>query len=205
MDDILSGSTDDIDWGSFARLPFRVTRRQAVRSQLETTILLWFKGETADLPAIHTLTVAVQGVLTALCIDMKKPISKIVEHIASLSDREQQIMRSPQNFFKHGHHKQKHRDQDVVTYAHEMTDLFLLDNVETYHRLFGSSSALMVCYALKFSFEHPKALPMEVTKERLARHTDVEVLRKLRKPEFIGKVLPILTKSLVRSSHLESP
>jgi hypothetical protein len=196
MPDILSGSTDDIDWGSFARLPFRVTRRQAVRSQLDRAILLWFEGEIADLPAIHTLTVAVQGILTALSRDMKIPRSGIVTWIESQPPRQQKILRSPQNFFKHGRHKQKHRDQDIVTYAHEMTDLFLLDNVQTYHDLFGSSSALMVCFALKFSFEHPQALPMKVTKERLARHADVKVLSKLRKPEFVRKVLPLLTKFL---------
>jgi hypothetical protein len=205
MADNLSGATDDLS-PMFALLPFRITRKEAARSQLDRAILLWFEAEVADLPAIHTLTVAVQGVLTALCRDMKVPISKLVAGIDAQPKRVRETLRSPQNFFKHGNHKQKQQYKDIVSYSHQMTDLFLMDDVETYHRLFGSASVLMVCLALRYSFENPSALPMKQTKAKLGQRLDIGSLEKLRKPDFFKVVLPhmraIAAELAVTRGHL---
>lgn len=206
MDDFLSGSTDDLDPAIFARLPFRISRREAARSQLDRAILLWFEAEIADLPAIHTLAVAVQGILTALCRDMKVEKSRIVSWIESKPRRTQEEMRSPQNFFKHGYHKQKRNpEKDVVTYSEGMTEMFLIENVEAYHRLFDGASALMVAYAVWFSFKYPEAFPGKELKQTLAREIDLNVLSKLRKPKFLNTVLPIIDKLVPRRPHLKSP
>ena len=114
MADILSGSTDDLEPAIFARAPFRITRREAARSQLDRAILLWLEAEIADLPAIHTLTVVVQGILTALCRDMKVKKSHIVSWVESKPKRSQEELRSPHNFFKHGYHKQKRNQEDIT-------------------------------------------------------------------------------------------
>jgi hypothetical protein len=200
----LAGATDDVP-PMFARLPFGITRREAARSQLDRAILLWFGSEIAELPSVHTLTIASQGVLSALCRDMKVPISKLVTWLDSQPRRVRDQIRSPQNFFKHGHHKQKQKYKDIVNYTPELTEMFLVDAVEAYHCLFGSASALMLCFALRFSFDHPTALPMKETKAKLAKSVEVEKLGELRKPEFLNKVLPLLAKLAVKRPHLESP
>lgn len=169
-----------------------ITRKEAARSQLDRAILLWFEDEEADLPAIHTLTVAVQGVLTTLCRDMKRPTSKLVGWIDAQPKRVREILRSPQNFFKHGYHKQQQRYKDIVAYRPQMTDLFLMGNIETYHRLFGSASVLMLCFALRYSFENPSALPMSQTKSKLAKRIEIEKLTELRKPQFFKTIVPHL-------------
>src|SRR5207247_2863277 len=124
-------ATDDLPSG-LASSPLHITRKDAATSQLERAILLWFEAKVSDLPAVHTLTVAVQGVLTTLCRDIKIPISSLVQMIETQPKRIREGLRSPQNFFKHGYHKQKKRYKDVVAYSYEMTNLLLMDDVETY-------------------------------------------------------------------------
>jgi len=77
----------------------RVTRRWAAEWQIDNGIILWFQDEE-DVVSPHTLAVAAQGVLTALCRDMRKPPSKLVTWIDKQPKSFREQIRNPQNFFK---------------------------------------------------------------------------------------------------------
>src|SRR5438876_4423548 len=99
----LPDSTDDLP-PKFAALSPKFTRREIAKNELERAILLWFEAKFADLPSVHTLAIAAQGVLDALCRDMKIPRSSLVTGIAAKGDRIATVIKNPQNFFKHGAH-----------------------------------------------------------------------------------------------------
>ena len=131
----------------------RVTRRWAAEWQIDNGIILWFQDEE-DVVSPHTLAVAAQGVLTALCRDMRKPPSKLVTWIDKQPKSFREQIRNPQNFFKHGYHKQ--RFKDVSSFMPNMTEMFLIDNVAVYQDLFESLTIPMVVFALRFSLTYPK-------------------------------------------------
>src|SRR5437868_2469850 len=62
----------------------------------------------------------------------------------------------PANFFKHGKHKQPHKD--VVSYVPSMAEMILIDNIAVYERLFNARTQMMSIYAMRFSLTHPEAL-----------------------------------------------
>jgi hypothetical protein len=200
-----SGSTDDLP-PSFATLGPTFTRREIAKNELERAILLWFEARIVDLPSVHTLAIAAQGVLDALCRDMKIPRSKLVTGTNAKGAGFARAIRNPQNFFKHGEHDRNYRgkkDKDAIEFPYELIEAVLSDNVETYHRLFGAVSALMVCFALRFDFEHPIIRSAKNTKAKLVRRFGIEEIS--RKPDFIRKVLPIVGEFALRKPHLESP
>ncbi len=121
---------------SFDNPPTEITRQQAAENQLDRAIWLWFGDNASDWPSIHTLTVAAQGVLAAACRGANLPQSKLVTSLKSKPRGFQDAMLSPQNFFKHGYHKQKKRKPDLLGYAPEVIEVYVMDNIETYNRLF---------------------------------------------------------------------
>src|SRR6266542_4349619 len=133
----------------------RISRKQVAEWQIDNAILVWFQDEE-DVVSPHTLTVAAQGVLTVLCKDMHKPLSKVVSWINQQPKSFQEQIRNPQNFFKHGYHKQ--RFKDVSSFTPELTEMFLIDNVAVYQDLFASVTIPMTVFALRFSIMHPKGL-----------------------------------------------
>src|SRR5947199_5003632 len=124
----------------------RISRRQIADWQIDNAIMVWFH-DAEDVVSPHTLAVAAQGVLTALCRDMRKPLSKLVTWIGQQSKSFQEQIRNPQNFFKHGTHKQ--RFKDVASFTPEMTEMFLIDNIAVYQELFGVLTIPMIIFALR--------------------------------------------------------
>src|SRR6266567_4092537 len=162
----------------------RITRKQIAEWQIDNAILVWFQDEE-DVVSPHTLTVAAQGVLTVLCKDMHKPLSKVVSWINQQPKSFQEQIRNPQNFFKHGYHKQ--RFKDVSSFTPELTEMFLIDNVAVYQDLFGVLTIPMIIFALRFSLTHPKGLPLIAFKfadQQPVQAAEVEKLRGLKRREF---------------------
>jgi hypothetical protein len=192
MADNLFDSTDDSP-PSFANLPSKFTRREIAKNEIEQAILLWFDARICDLPSVHTLAVAAQGVMDAVCRDKKVERSKLLAGIEEHGWRFTMVIRNFQNFFKHGAHDRNlrgKRDKDVIEFPYEMTAAILSDNIEVYHRLFGGVSALMVCFSLWFECEHAVIESFKRTKIKLLKRLGLS--RTPRKPEFIRLVLPIV-------------
>jgi hypothetical protein len=172
----------------------RVTRRQIAEWQIDNAILVWFQ-DAEDVVSPHTLTLAAQGVLTAPCRDMRKPVSKVVTWISQQSKSFQEQIRNPQNFFKHGYHKQ--RFKDVASFTPEMTEMFLIDNIAVYQELFGVLTIPMIIFALRFSLTHPRGLPLVAFKfadQESVQATEVEKLRGLNRKEFFLSALSLVSK-----------
>jgi len=112
------------------------------------------------------------------------------------------MLRNPQTFFKHGYHHAK-TDKDQVSFPPLMTDGIIMDNVETYQRLFGAVSPLMVCFTLRFWFENPITPSAKKTHENLVKRLEVTNALEVGRREFIRKVLPIVGE--FARSHLEPP
>jgi hypothetical protein len=171
----------------------RITRQDSAKGQIEAAILLWFNDQ--DVSAIHTLAVAAQGLLTALCRDMHKEPPELVTRINRQPKGFQEQTRNPQNFFKHGKHKQPYKD--VVSYMPSMAEIILIDDIAVYERLFRVRTQMMSIYAIRFSLTNPETLPMKISIKGL----DIEDLRQLPRRQFLEKVLPFV--SGVR--HIKSP
>jgi len=172
----------------------RVNRQQAAEWQIDNAILVWFQDEE-DVVSPHTLVVAAQGVLTALCRDMRKPLSKVVTWINQQSKSFQEQIRNPQNFFKHGKHKQ--RFKDVASFTPELTEMFLIDNVAVYQELFDRLTIPMVVFALRFAVVHPKGLPLVSFKFADAKPVEaaeVEKLAGLSRKEFFEAALQLVAR-----------
>lgn len=181
----------------------RITRKEIVELQVGTAILTWLQDEE-DVVSPHTLTVAAQGVLSALCKDMKRPLPKTVNWINQQPRSKQEKLRNPQNFFKHGHHKQP--SKDFSSFAPELTETFLIDNIATYQDLFGSLTVLMTVFALRFSLLHPEGLPLAAFKFANNIVLDSAQTKKLRacgREDFLRLALPIVAsrKSGTKVEH----
>ncbi len=172
----------------------RISRKQVAEWQIDNAILVWFQDEE-DVVSPHTLTVAAQGVLTVLCKDMHKPLSKVVSWINQQPKSFQEQIRNPQNFFKHGYHKQ--RFKDVSSFTPELTEMFLIDNVAVYQDLFASVTIPMTVFALRFSIMHPKGLPLVAFKFANAIVPEGREIKKLAtasSKEFFQVALPLVAK-----------
>jgi hypothetical protein len=172
----------------------RISRRQIAEWQIDNAILLWFR-EKEDVVSPHTLAVAAQGVLTALCRDMRQPLSKVVTWMNRKPKSFQEQLRNPQNFFKHGYHKQPFRD--VASFTPQMTEVFLIDNVAVYQDLFGVLTIPMIVFALRFSIEHPKGLPLvafQFADGKVLEATEIKKLAALSKEDFLEAALPLVAK-----------
>lgn len=172
----------------------RISRRQAAEWQIDNAILIWFQ-DAQDVVSPHTLTVAAQGILSALCKDMHQPLSNVVKWINAQTTAFQRQIRNPQNFFKHGYHKQPFKD--VSSFGPPLTEIFLIDNVAVYQNLFGSVTVLMIAFALRFSFSNPKVLPLIALKFSdaiLPEGPEIEKLRGVNRKGFLQAALPIIAR-----------
>ena len=162
-----------------------ITDRESAEGQLETAITLWF--EEKDFSSIHTLAVATQGVLNQMCKERGIRASVINDLIEAQSKTARSWIRSPQNFFKHGRHRQG-RDKNVVVHIPILTELVLIDCASMYQRLFDSLTPLMMLFALRYSLFNPEAFPIKIDTEGI----EIENLARLSRPDFLKKVLPRL-------------
>jgi hypothetical protein len=112
---------------------------------LHTAIQLWFNE--GDLASIHTLALAAQGILEAMCRNKGIKKSELQADTESRPKLHRNLLRGPQNFFKHGHHKQ--RFKGVVSLVPVHTEIVMMDCVSMYERLFGQVTSLMDAFGKK--------------------------------------------------------
>ena len=67
-----------------------------------------------------------------------------------------------------------------------------MDNLETYKRLFGAVSAIMVCFTLRFWYEHPITPSAKKTQAKLMKRLGVKNPDEVGRREFLRRVLPIV-------------
>jgi hypothetical protein len=166
----------------------RVTRQEAAKGQLHSAILLWF--HEGDVASIHTLTVAAQGILSVLKKEAGVRFGA-ADWIQAQPKSFQEKIRNPQNFFKHGHHKQLYKD--VISYAPELPEVFMLDSTVTYSHLFHRLTPTMLLFLLRFSIEQPKAFrSTESIHAKLVDGVKIEDFRGLGRREFYERLLPLV-------------
>ena len=163
----------------------KVTPELAARGQLESAIFLWFLE--ADPASIHTLSVAAQGVLNAIGRP-RGTKSQAVEWINLQSRSFRDRVRDAQNFFKHGRHHQ--RDKAVFIYAPFMAEVFMMDAVTHFYRLYESLTPIMILFALRFSLAHPNVLLPHGFPAHLLKGVRIDQLAKLDRSEFLKELLP---------------
>jgi hypothetical protein len=167
------------------RLPqvFLVTNQSAAGTQLETAIRLWF--EEKDPSSIHTLAIAVQGILNQMCKEKGVRASQLNELVESKPPAIRKRFRSAQNLFKHGHHEVRQWKKTTFLIP-EFTELVLIDCLSMHQRLFDVLSPLMLLFALRYSLFNPGAFPIKVD----AKGVKIEDLRRLTRAEFLKEVFP---------------
>jgi hypothetical protein len=162
-----------------------ITDRESADGQLKTALELWFNDK--DRSSIHTLAVAAQGVLNQMCKERRIRPSQINALIESRPPAFRKIMRTPQNFFKHGSDREQ-RLKGVVRHSPMLTELILLECLSMYQRLFGTLSSLMKLFAVRYSLFDPRAFPSKIEVEGI----EIEQLKRFTRREFLEKVLPRL-------------
>lgn len=78
-----------------------------------------------------------------------------------------------------------------------MTQIFLIDNVAVYQDLFGVLTIPMIIFALRFSIEHPKGLPLAAFKfadAKVLQATEMKKLADLSRKDFFRAALPLVAK-----------
>jgi len=159
-----------------------VTALDAARREIETAITLWFQD--GDEVSIHTLTAAGHHVCHDLAKKkgMKSPFFFNMDLVKpEFHDEYKQIVCRAENFFKHAQRTTNARSK--LTFCPEVTDAYLLDALELFHMLHGSSTPLMMAFRLRFTLSHPETARGDVsqifddpTAVKLGRLTKVKFL-----------------------------
>src|SRR5438067_12400531 len=106
-----------------------VTKKEAAIGHLETAIWLWFHEDdettVGDSASVHTLAVASQGVLAAICRDQKIEISSLAKVMSSHDKERNSALRNPQNFYKHGNYGARDKKKDQVHQLPDFTEMVL--------------------------------------------------------------------------------
>ena len=189
-----------------------VTQKDAAKGQLETAIWLWFHAEDIgtiyDPTSVHTLTVAVQGILTAVARDKGVEPSNVVKITEKQPEKIRDWIRNPQNFFKHGKFKRMGRGK-IVPHLPDLTELFLADNIGAFNRVFKLSSPILDLYLFRYSLTFPESKVSLKTfeVELIKRGYDLGELARLDRIGFYQTVAPILIEfwSTARKAHLDKP
>lgn len=119
---------------------------------LHAAIRLWFDEQNVAL--VHTLAIAAQSVLNVACRKKGLQTSRVLAEAERHPRRRQDMLRSPQNFFKHGYHKQPFKG--VVSHVPQYTEIVILDCLAMYERLFGDVTPLMNAFGLWQSLKNPE-------------------------------------------------
>jgi hypothetical protein len=133
-----------------------VTHEQAAKGHLETAIWLWFHIEDntviCEPAAIHTLAVATLGVLSEVARQLRMSSIPLMDEI-----NDQETLRNPQNFFKHGHYGDRKRKKKSVSHVQDFTDLILAECVGHFGRLFKSLTPILDLFLLRYSLVFPES------------------------------------------------
>ena len=170
----------------------------------------------SDAASIHTLAVAVQGILSKVAIDKKVPPSPFMKAVNAQPKKFREWLRNPQNFFKHGAYRSAPKAR-LVSHDPGMTEMILSDNVGTYNRLFGVSTPLLDLFLFRYSLVFPetKISLKSIEIKIVERGVDLQHLVRLDRIRFLEVVLPLITeirrdaqeayRAKKTSPHIKSP
>ena len=190
-----------------------VTKKEAAIGHLETAIWLWFHEDdettVGDPPSVHTLAVASQGVLTAICRDRDVEISRLAK-VMSCDDKDlNSALRNPQNFYKHGHYGARDKKKHKVHQLPDFTEMILVDNVSTYNRVFGLSTPLLDVFMFRFSLMFPESkVSLKTYGNKLVeRGLNVASLARLSRKRFYDILVPLFIEFTAadRTAHSGMP
>ncbi|HMG04110.1 MAG TPA: hypothetical protein VK581_01535 [Chthoniobacterales bacterium] len=191
-----------------------VGHKEAARGQLEQAIFLWFHKDdsyvVSDASAIHTLTVAVQGILWAYAHDSRQRPSTLRQMIENMPPAQYAGIVDSQNFFKHGSTGRKEKGKrKAVSHLPDLSDFFLADNVCTFNRLFFISSPLLDMFRLRYSLSFPRSrINIETLEMKLVSSGhELEVVAALNRKAFYEFVAPYAVANLreQRASAIGGP
>jgi hypothetical protein len=189
-----------------------VGHKDAARGQLEQALFLWFHKDdphvVSDHSSIHTLAVAVQGVLSTYAKKSRprQPppmFTQMIEGNRAKLDR----LKDTQNFFKHGGFGRRKEKPKSVAHLPDLTDMILADNVSAFNRLFRSTSALMDLFLLRYSWSFPasgisiKTLEMKL----ISSGHDLKTLAGLNRKEFYEFISPYAVANLREQTAARTP
>jgi hypothetical protein len=166
----------------------KLNKLEAARRQLETAIVLFFKG--GDPISTHTLATAsaeiIQGINSArggnpMTFDLPAHVVK-----PEYKDFLRKKFRAPQNFFKHAD-----RDpEEILVFNTESTVFFIFDAVEKYFELSGEKPPVFTVFSLWFRSRFPEAFFF--TEDERRKFSDlIDYSAKTDKSKFFAEILPI--------------
>ena len=169
-----------------------VTKQRAATGQLNTALAIWF--EYGDPVSIHTLAAAAQGVLQGVA-GKKHPHPQMRDWLKKHPQRVQNIMRDPQNFFKHGWSDPK----AVRSYQPKIGDYILADAALLHQDLYGFTPFIRA-FTMRLPFEWEDfARPEELTKQ-VTQGIRFDDLGQFDRPTFLRGVLNRLDAVKCRES-----
>jgi hypothetical protein len=175
-------------FGTKADSKLRLSKLEASRRQLETAIVLFFKG--GDPVSIHTLATAAAEVIRDLntacggkpmAFDLPSNLVKPAYRSSLLRK-----LREAQNFFKHA-------DQDpeaILEFNTELSVFILFDAIEKYCELSGETPPIIKVFSLWFRSRWPEAF-FFTDDERRRISEVVRYSATTSKAQFFAEILPI--------------
>jgi hypothetical protein len=158
-----------------------VSKELAALGQLATAITLWF--HYGDPVSIHTLAAAAQGILEGVAGRGHK-LPHMRKWIAKFPKRVQEIMRDPQNFFKHAW-----TDAKVAKrYEPFIGDIIIADACLLHQDLIGLTSHIRA-FTIRLSFERPGIMKPEELTEKITQGIVISDLGALDRPAFFQAVM----------------
>ena len=116
------------------------------------------------------------------------------EWLKTQSKSRQKWAREPQNFFKHG----RRFPSKKLNYVPYYGDMLMYDSCICFEHLAKKMRPLFEAYMLRFVIEHPEHLHLTVSLDDLlaSRGLKLSDVAPLSRPEFLERVLPVVTRFL---------
>jgi hypothetical protein len=157
---------------------------------LNTAIYLWFREQ--DVISEHLLAASALDVLNKVGKDNGVQSHVFSEEMQKLVGKK---LRLAMNFFKHGpdsHGKRAKIDPGAaLKFSPVATELFLIDGLQMYEKIYGSLSPLMDTFRAWFLINRGREfVPLVDSEKLLPEGTSIEDLVELSRLEFMQEILP---------------
>lgn len=178
----------------------KITKLEAAKRQIETSITLWF--QEADPVSIHTLTTAARQILVDLNAkaggepmgadhQMIRPEARIIARKA---------MAEAENFFKHAD-----RDPEAsCLFSPEATRFYLLEAIDKYQELAREQPPLMKLYLVYHALTHPRIFTPKFI-DLMRSFFPSESTTCPTKQQFLTVVLPAIIRKFVEITPKRKP
>lgn len=174
------------------RQSLKISKLDAAKRQLETTIRLYFS--TGDPVSIHTLTAAAYNVLRDINLHRGGEPPLIKEQMLDwirdgYQDQVRAKINEAENFFKHAD-----RDHEsTLDFNPEQSDLMILDACSMYYRLTGEWPPLFKAYQTWFVINHQDMFTFPDDQQRQIAMGKDELLA-LGREGYFNTMIPVLMR-----------